>query len=396
MKNKKVLISGASIAGPTLAYWLSNYGFEVIVIEKAPELRLGGQNIDVKGPAKEIAQMMGIEEKIRAANTTEIGTRFVNTANETVAEFPKGESIGLTQDLEILRGDLVKILYEHSKEKVEYRFGDHITGVSQAELAVKVQFASGREESCDILISAEGIGSKTMELAFGTQPNFKYLGLYTAYFTIPKKETDSKWARWCNAPSGIVYLMRPDNHGETRASVTFLAKENEYRGLQMEEQKDVVMKRIKGTGWESDRIIEGIKQSEDFYFERVSQVKASKWSKGRVAIMGDAAWCATPIAGKGTDLAMAGAYILAGEIFKADDIEQAFQAFEDRMRPYVEKSQQLPPGIPWMVYPTTKFGIYALNTLVATVGSKPIKWLIGKLSSGKKTPKKEIVLPKYR
>ncbi|TDQ11820.1 FAD-dependent monooxygenase [Pedobacter metabolipauper] len=396
MKNKKILISGASIAGPTLAYWLSHYGFDVIVTEKARELRLGGQNIDVKGPAREIAQMMGIEEKIRAANTTEIGTRFVDTANKIVAEFPKGESIGLTQELEILRGDLVKILYECSKEKVEYRFGDQITSVSQTDIAVNVSFASGKEESFDILISAEGIGSKTMELVFGSQPDFKYLGLYTAYLTIPKEPSDSKWARWCNALSGIIYLMRPDNHGETRASVTFLATEDEYKGLSMEEQKDALIQRIKGTGWESDRITEGIKRSKDFYFERVSQVKASSWSRGRVAITGDAAWCATPIAGKGTDLAMAGAYILAGELSRADTIEQAFRAYEDKMRPYVEKSQQLPPGIPWVVYPRTKFGIFILNRLVAAVGSKPVKWLVGKLSSGKKVPGKEIVLPDYK
>lgn len=395
MKNKKILISGASIAGPTLAYWLSHYGFEVTVIEKAPELRLGGQNIDVKGPAKEIAQIMGIEEEIRARNTTEIGTRFVDSKNKTVAEFPTGESIGLTQELEILRGDLVKILYEHSKEKAEYRFGDHITSIDQNDEMVKIGFASGKEASFDILISAEGIGSKTRELAFGRQPDFKYLGLHSAYLTIPKQPSDSKWARWCNAETGIVYLMRPDNYGETRASVTFLAEEDAYKGLSPEAQKQALILRIKGSGFESERIIEGIQQSKDLYFDRVSQVKASKWSIGRVVITGDAAWCATPIAGKGTDLAMAGAYILAGELFKADNIEQGFSAYENRMRPYVEKCQKLPPGIPWVVYPTTKFGVFMLNRLVAAVGSKPVKWLIAKLSGNKKADQKEIILPIY-
>jgi len=395
MRNKKILISGASIAGPTLAYWLAEYGFEVTVIEKAPELRLGGQNIDVKGPAKEIAGMMGIEDKIRDRNTTEIGTRFVNVENQVVAEFSTGESIGLTQELEILRGDLVKILYEQSKDKVEYRFGDHVTSIKQTENSVEIGFRSGKQESFDILISAEGIGSKTAELAFGGQPDLKYLGLHSAYLTIPKRSTDSKWARWCNAPTGIVYLIRPDNYGEARASVTFLARENEYRGLSIEQQKQVLIKRIEGTGWESDRIIEGIKQAKDLYFDRVSQVNASSWSIGRVVVTGDAAWCATPIAGKGTDLSMAGAYILAGELYKAEDIGQAFSAYESIMRPYVEKCQQLPPGIPWAVYPTSKFGVFLLNKLVATVGSKPVKWLIGKLSGRKKEPRKEIVLPAY-
>ncbi|MHA4894661.1 FAD-dependent monooxygenase [Pedobacter sp. PWIIR3] len=395
MKNKKILISGASIAGPTLAYWLIKYGFAVTVVEKAPALRLGGQNIDVKGPAREIAVMMGIEEEIRQKNTTEIGTRFVDTANKTIAEFRTGESIGLTQELEILRGDLVKILYEHSKDDVDYRFGDHITSISQRDDSVSIGFASGKEEAFDILISAEGIGSKTAELAFGGQPEFKYLGLHSAYLTIPKTDTDSKWARWCNAATGIVYLMRPDNYGETRASVTFLAREGAYKGLSPEAQKEALIARIKGTGFESDRIIKGIKQTDDLYFDRVSQVKAAKWSIGNVAITGDAAWCATPIAGKGTDLAMAGAYILAGELFKAETVKQAFQAYEIKMRPYVEKCQKLPPGIPWAVYPTTKFGLFILKQLVATVGSKPVKWLIGKLSGGNKTPEKEIQLPNY-
>lgn len=395
MKNKKILITGASIAGPTLAYWLAEYGFNVTVLEKAPELRLGGQNIDVKGPAKEIAAMMGIEDQIREKNTTEIGTRFVDTHNQVVAEFSTGDSFGLTQELEILRGDLVKILYEATKEKVEYRFGDHITAIKQTEKSVEIEFSSGKHESFDLLVAAEGIGSKTAALAFGGQPDFKYLGLHSAYLTIPKKPTDTRWARWCNAPTGIVYLLRPDNYGETRASVTFLSKENEYKGLSVEQQKEALIKRIIGTGWESDRIIEGIKQTNDLYFDRVSQVKASTWSKGRVVVTGDAAWCATPIAGKGTDLAMTGAYILACELYKADDIDQAFTTYENIMRPYVEKCQKLPPGIPWAVYPTTKIGLFILNKLVTAVGSKPVKWLIGKLSNKKKEPKKEIALPDY-
>lgn len=395
MDNQKILVSGASIAGPTLAFWLNRYGFKVTVVERAPELRLGGQNIDVKGPAREIARKMGIEEIIRERNTTEIGLRFVNTSNETVAEFPKESPLSMTQDLEILRGDLVQILYDHTKDDVEYRFNEHIASLSQTEAGVNVTFASGAEESFDLVISAEGIGSSTRKLAFSQQPAFKYLGLYTAYLTVAKAPTDSKWARWCNTEGGIVFLIRPDNYDGTRASITFTAREDEYKGMSPEEQKTALINRIKGSGWESERLIGEIKKTNDLYFDKISQVKAPTYSEDRVAVVGDAAYCATPIAGKGTDLAMSGAYILAGELSIAKTYREAFEAYEKRMRPYVEKCQKLPPGIPDLVYPQSKLGVAILNKIVSIAGSKPAKWVMGLFGSSEKSPKQEIVLPDY-
>ncbi|RYY37921.1 MAG: FAD-binding monooxygenase [Sphingobacteriaceae bacterium] len=395
MKEKKILVTGASISGPTLAYWLNRYGFKVTVAERAAELRLGGQNIDVKGPAAEIARKMDIEGAIREKNTTEVGLRFVNIKNKTVAEFPVDSSLSMTQDLEILRGDLVRILYDETKNNVEYRFNEHVTELVQTDANVTVTFSGGNMESFDLVIAAEGIGSQTRKLALGSSPNFKYLGLYTAYLTIARASTDSRWARWCNAEHGIVFMLRPDNYGETRASITFTAKEDEYKGLSLEEQKAALVDRIKGSGWESERLIKEIDKSNDLYFDRLSQVKAPKWSEGRVAIVGDAAYCATPIAGKGTDLAMSGAYILAGELYKADNYTEAFDAYEQKMRPYVKKCQHLPPGIPVLVYPKTKFGVSVFNTLVSAVGSKPVKWLLGLFGKGKQAPEQEIYLPDY-
>ncbi|MBE9662954.1 FAD-dependent monooxygenase [Mucilaginibacter myungsuensis] len=395
MKDKKILVTGASIAGPTLAYWLNRYGFNVTVAERAPELRLGGQNIDVKGPAAEIARKMGIEEAIRAQNTTEVGLRFVNTRNKTVAEFPVESSLSMTQELEILRGDLVRILYDLTKVDVEYRFGEHITQLEQTNANVNVTFSSSRSELFDLVIAAEGIGSKTRELAFAKRPEFKFLGLYTAYLTITRSATDSSWARWCNAENGIVFLLRPDNHGETRASITFTATEDEYKGLSLEEQRSALIGRIRGSGWESERLIMEINKTSDLYFDRISQVKAPEWSEGRVAIVGDAAYCATPIAGKGTDLAMTGAYILAGELYTASTYQKAFEVYEQKMRPYVEKCQQLPPGIPGLVYPRTKIGVGLLNTVVSAFGSRPAKWVFSFFGKDKKAPKQEITLPDY-
>ena len=395
MKEKKILVTGASIAGPTLAYWLNRYGYKVTVAERAPELRLGGQNIDVKGPAQEIARMMEIEDIIRKKNTTEAGLRWVNTENKTVAEFPKESSLSMTQELEILRGDLVQILYDHTKNNVEYRFNEYINALAQTENSVEVTFSGGKTESFDLVLAAEGIGSNTRKLAFPEQPVFKYLGLYTAYLTIAKAPTDSSWARWCNAKGGIVYLIRPDNYGGTRASITFTAEENQYKGLSIEEQKLALIERIQGSGWESDRLVSEIKKTKDLYFDKISQIKVPKWSEGRIAILGDAAYCATPIAGKGTDMAMAGAYILAGELAKAKTYREGFDAYESKMRPYAEKCQKLPPGIPGLVYPQSNFGVGVLNGLVSLIGSKPAKWIIGLFGSHKKEAKQELTLTDY-
>ena len=398
MKDKKILVTGASIAGPTLAYWLNRYGFKVTIAEKAAELRLGGQNIDVKGPAREIACKMGIEEIIRAKNTTESGLRWVNTENKTVAEFPKESALSMTQELEILRGDLVQILYDHTKNDVDYRFNRYITKLTQTEAYVNVTFSSGETETFDLVIAAEGIGSHTRKLAFSNQPEFNYLGLYTAYITIAKASTDSSWARWCNSENGIVFLIRPDNYGTTRASITFTAKEDQYKAQSFEEQKTTLIKRIKGSGWESERLIKEIGKTKDLYFDRISQVKMQKWCEGRVAIVGDAAYCATPIAGKGTDLAMSGAYILAGELSIANTYQEAFEAYDVKMRPYVEQCQKLPPGIPKLVYPQSKIGVGILNGLVSLIGSKPVKsflGLLGLFGKEQKAPKQEIALLNY-
>ncbi|MEJ7558543.1 MAG: FAD-dependent monooxygenase [Pedobacter sp.] len=395
MKDKQILVTGASIAGPTLAYWLNRYGFNVTVVERSPELRLGGQNIDVKGPAQEIAHKMKIENLISEKNTSEIGLRWVNIKNEILAEFPKESALSMTQELEILRGDLVQILYDHTKGDVEYRFNEYVTSLTQTEANVSVTFSSGKTEQFDLVIAAEGIGSHTRQLAFGNQPVFKYLGLYTAYLTIPKASTDSNWARWCNAENGIVFLIRPDNYGGTRASITFTAKEDEFKDLTIEEQRLALADRLKGSGWESDRLIRELEKATDLYFDRVSQVKIEKWSEGRVAIVGDAAYCATPIAGKGTDLAMSGAYILAGELSVANSHQEAFNAYENKMRSYVEKCQKLPPGIPKLVYPQSKLGVGVLNGLVFIAGSKPAQWILKIFSSKKKVLNKEIILPDY-
>lgn len=396
--SKKVLITGASIAGPTLAFWLAKYGFNVTVVERSGSLRLGGQNIDVNGPARQIVQKMGIEAAIRAANTGEVGLQFIGRDNQVTAAFPKEGAVSGTQELEILRGDLVSILYDCTKQNVAYRFGDSVTALEQQPNQVNVTFSSGKTETFQFVIAADGVRSSTRRLVFGEEPVFDYLGLYTAYLTIPRQPTDTNWWRWYTAIDRRILMLRPDNQGTMRASVAFLESDEVYEKRSLTEQKSVLKSKLAGAGWEADRIINALDDTQDVYFDKIGQIKAPRWSVGRVAMIGDAAYCPSLLTGKGTTLAMVGAYLLAGELASHERYQDAFAAYEKRMRPYVKAVQQLPPGVPWLVYPKTKLGVSVLNTVAGVFASKPIQKLVGLFSTTKPEDESKeagIVLPDY-
>jgi 2-polyprenyl-6-methoxyphenol hydroxylase-like FAD-dependent oxidoreductase len=394
-RNKRILISGASIAGPTLAYWLHHFGFEVTVVERAPSLRTGGQNIDIKGSAQKIAAMMGIEALISDANTGEVGIKFVNEKNQVKAALAKEG--GFTAELEILRGDLSKILYEHTCKNATYIFGDFITALDQDKEKVNVTFDSGKVEVFDLVIAADGIRSRTRNLMFGNEPKLEFIGLYTAYLTVPKSDTDNEWARWCNGVNSKVIFIRPDNVGTTRVSFSFLSDDLGYEKLSVKEQKELLKAKFSTMGWEAPRILRALDEIDDLYFDGISQVKAPRWTNGRFAMIGDAAYCPTPVTGMGTGLAMIGAYVLAGELGRNDNYEKAFKAYEDLLRPIVEKIQDLPPGVPWMAHPKTRTGIALLNFALGVYGSKPVN-ILKKLFGGKPKDKYDdgIVLPDYK
>lgn len=396
MNPKKVLISGASIAGPTLAFWLDRYGFQTTIVERAESLRLGGQNVDIKGAAQRIAQLMGIEDEIRAADTGELGVLFVNSDNVAQASLPKGESNLGTSELEILRGDLVKILYKHTKDKVEYLFGNQITALEEHDSGVKVTFQHGESRDFDLVICADGIRSRTRNLIFGDEPIVRPVGLYVSYFTIPRADSDSRWARWYNATDSRVIVMRPDNEGTTRASFSFLSEPKDYEKLSLAEQKEILVQKFSDAGWEAKRVLAAMESNTDMYFDAISQVIAPRWSKGRCAMVGDAAFCPSPLTGMGVSLSVLGAYLLAGELSKHADHQKAFDSYDQLFRPYVNKIQKLPPGVPKLAHPKTKFGIFVLNTILNVISSKAIQ-KIGTLFSSKEksSTDDDFELPKY-
>ncbi|CAI9120380.1 FAD-dependent monooxygenase [Brytella acorum] len=336
---KKILICGAGIAGPVCAYWLHQYGYDVVIAEKARTLRDGGQNIDVKGAGQQVIKMMGLAERIEAKNTREQGQKYVDATGKLVAVFPKGAFATLTSDFEILRGDFAHVLFEATAEICDYRFETFVTHLDQRDDGIAATFNDGSVEEFELVICAEGIGSSTREMILPEQTSFRYLGAYMSFFKIRKRPEDGLWAHTVNGIDGTFITLRPGNDMETTVLITFPRKKPDLAWDDRASMKKLLLDALKGRGTIADRISAELDTVRDFYCGPMSQVRASRWSKGRFVMVGDAACCPTPFTGEGTALALVGAYVLAGEIKRCADPADAFEAYVKRVRPYAEASQ---------------------------------------------------------
>lgn len=388
------MISGASIAGPALALELARYGFRPVIVERARALRLGGQNIDVHGAGREVARRLGIEDAIRAATTGEQGLRFVDERDATKAEFPADseDDRAFTKELEILRGDLAQILYDRTRETTEYLFGDQITGLRDHGDRVTVSFEHGAERDFDLVVAADGVRSRTRSLIIGDEARIRSLNLYSCWFTIPRAASDTAWARWYHAPRGRSMLLRPDNVGTTRVSMWFVSTSSGYERLSADEQKALFARTFADAGWEAPRVLEAMAGADDVYFDLISQVMAPRWSRGRSAIVGDAAYCPSPVSGMGANLALVGAYVLAGELSRRSNHREAFAAYEALMRPFVDQVQKLPPGVPRIAHPQTRLGISILHGVLRVASSPLVRRYLALFGS---SAAEKIELPDY-
>lgn len=366
--NHTILIAGAGIAGPALAHWLTQHGMTPTVVERAPQLRQGGQTVDLRGAGLEVARRMGVESAARAAATEEEGVRFVDSNDRTKAALSvhSFDGQGPVSELEILRAELGALLYHHTRNDTEYIFGDSITALDDDGEQVQVTFGHGAGRSFDLVVAADGLRSHTRDLVFGDAARIKPLGLCTAYFTIPRQPADGGWARWHSAPGGRSVLLRPDNLGTTRVGLSFASRVGGYERLDPEEQKALLRRLFADLGWETPRILAEMENTPDFFFDASAQVHMPRWSRGRVAVVGDAGYCPSPISGTGTSLSLVGAYVLAGELARHNDPRDAFTAYETTLRQYVERAQHLPPGVPRLTMPRSKTGIRTFNTILRT------------------------------
>ncbi|KAB8293798.1 hypothetical protein EYC80_009281 [Monilinia laxa] len=383
-----ILISGASIAGPALAYWLHRASIRTTIIERSPSLRSAGQGIDIRGAARAVISRMGLEERIRSKVTHEIGLQFVDQNGEARASFPMEENgHSFTSDIEILRGDLAEILYESTRETTEYIWDDYVTGLEETDEGVRATFAKGESRTFDLVVGADGMRSKTRRLAIPL-PNdgLKSLYQYTSYFTIPKAAHDGEWGKWYNASRGRLILMRPDNIHNSTTTRVYLSitdpnktcKLVQYLEMTPEEQRKAWRTEMGDMGWEITRILEGMDEAPDYYMQEIAQVNPPQFFKGRIALVGDAGYCPSPISGMGTSSAILGAYYLAGELGACKgDWEEGLKNYEGRMRPVVERVQKLPPGAPGILNPQTEWGIRVLYGILGFVSWTRVATLLG-------------------
>ena len=376
-----ILVSGASIAGPTAAYWLARAGHRVTVVERAESLRTAGQNVDVRGSGREVLRRMGIEDQVASETTGEVGIRFVDE-RRVLAEFPAGtgDNAGATAEIEILRGALARILVDSAPGTVTYEFGDQVDRLDQDADGATVTMASGVSRRFDVVIIAEGARSRTRARIFD-EVDLRELGLYTAFGTIPRDTTDDRWWNWYNTTGGRSITVRPDNIGSTRVALSFLSKDPRLQEMDAEQQRAAVVATYADVAWQAPRIRAGIGTTDELYLDYLTQIRAPHLTHGRVILCGDAAWCATPVSGVGTTLALTGGYVLAGELATARSFAAAVAGYERRMRPLVDRAQKLPPGTPRLAHPRTRAGLAVMRTLLRAAGSRPVRSLADRFSS---------------
>jgi 2-polyprenyl-6-methoxyphenol hydroxylase-like FAD-dependent oxidoreductase len=339
MTNRTVLVSGAGVAGGTLAYWLRRHGFVPTVVERAPGLRDGGYKIDVRGAALRVVEQMGLLTDIRARATGVRAGSVVDAAGRRVASMD-GDTFGGREhgDAEIPRGDLLRLLVEAAPD-VEYLWDDAVADLTQSADGVDVTFASGATRTFDLVIGADGLRSATRRAVFG-DGGVRDLGYRVSIFSVPDQLGLDREELTYVSP-GRTVLMYSTAH-DAGAKAMFLFKDD---GPVPADGRAYLAEKYDGEGWAVPTLLAGMADAPDFYLDTISQVHLDRWSAGRVALVGDAAHCASVASGQGTSLALVGAYVLAGELAAAGgDHVAGFANYEAALRDFVAANQELGPA----------------------------------------------------
>jgi 2-polyprenyl-6-methoxyphenol hydroxylase-like FAD-dependent oxidoreductase len=374
MRNHEVLISGAGLAGPALAYWLSRYGFRPTVVERSPALRDGGYKVDVRGAATEVLKRMGVYEASRDADTGMRHITYVRRDGRPIAVIDANVLMGRRgDDIEIMRTDLTRILYDATAADVEYVFGDAIAEIVPGPDGVDVTFERAAPRRFGLVVGADGLHSATRRLAMGEVP-LSHLGAYISIFTVPNHLRLDREEVMYFEPGRLVFAYSAGPSSAARAGFTFASPELAYDRRDVAAQTGLVKEAFAGLGWEVPRLLESIDAAGDFYLDSLSQVDLPRWSAGRVALIGDAAHCPSPASGQGTSLALVGAYVLAGELAAAQgDHAVAFDAYETATRPYVAKNLTLGRKMAGDMVPGARWKIALRNYGMRTLKYHPRK-----------------------
>ena len=347
---RTVLISGASIAGPVLAYWLNHYGFDVTVVERAAAIRSGGYPIDIRGTALDVVERMGLLTAVQAAHIASRTLTFVDAKSTSIGAIaPTDLAANEERDVELPRGALTAMFYDlthrnrNSNGAVRYRFNDSIASLKDDGSRVEVGFRSGERGRYDLVIGADGLHSNTRSIAFGPEEPFRRdLGYSFNLVPLPNDLGLSHGAVIYSEPGRTALILAVRDSPELFGMLAFATeKPDSGARLSAEEQIERTARVFADGGWQVPRLVEAMRRADDLYFDSVSQIRMPRWSKGRVGLVGDSAFAPSFLSGQGTSLAIVGAYVLAGELASHTDPADALASYERIVRPFVEANQDL-------------------------------------------------------
>ncbi|TFV56614.1 oxidoreductase [Mycobacterium sp. PS03-16] len=371
MTTRTALISGASIAGPVLAFWLAEAGWEVTVVERAERLRMGGYPIDVRGTAVDVIRRMGRYDEVEAQRYRHVPVNLLAPDGRRLCTLDYGNVLGSSSsaDVELTRGALSDIVHRACTDRVAYVFGDSITSLTDTGTGVDVTFGRRRPQRFDVVVGADGIHSTVRALAFGEAGRYvRHLGPYVAVWDLPADMFDPGTGVMYSHPGRTVLVERPYDGGAARAFLTFLhpapgAVDRHDTGQIL----DTMHAAFADDRWCTTEVIDTLPDADDVYFDTVSQVRMDRWSSGRVALVGDAAYAPAFLSGQGTSIAIAGAYVLASELVARDDPERACRGYEHRLRGYVQRNQRLALRTDGTVLARTRGRLWLRNAKLCAV-----------------------------
>jgi 2-polyprenyl-6-methoxyphenol hydroxylase-like FAD-dependent oxidoreductase len=335
-----ILINGGGIAGPSLAFWLTRQGHAMTITEQARELRTGGQFVDFRGPSLVVLEKMGLLAQVRAGATQMGPMILVDERGKEIGRLPAEVISG---EVEIAWGDFARILYEAVREDVTYRFGVRVTALHDDGERVEVTFSDASKRSYDLVIGADGLHSGVRGLIFGPEEQYvAQLGQCFGFFDMENRLRLDHCGMACGVGGRTAVLQGIEPDKPARASLYLTDPRLDFDYRDGEGNKRLFAERFAAMGWQVSNLLEGLAEAPQVYFDTIAQVHLDSYSRGRICLIGDAAWCASPRSGMGTSLAVVGAYVLAHELAAAgDDHEAAFATYQRLLAPYVARCQRL-------------------------------------------------------
>jgi 2-polyprenyl-6-methoxyphenol hydroxylase-like FAD-dependent oxidoreductase len=365
MAKLEVLISGAGIAGCTLAYWLTRNGHSVTLVERSGSLRSSGSPVDVRGPAVDVAERMNIATHLRAASIHLKGMTLLDSGGRRVArvDIAALRSSIVPKDMEIARGDLARILHEASAHDADYIFADCIRTLTQDEMGVDVTFEHSRPRRFDLVIGADGLHSIVRRLAFGADSQFvQHAGLYAATISLPESSDGEREMFMLNTP-GKLAALHPCAGSPLAYFVFWHPQIPEFDYTDLDQHKCILERTFAGIGWRVPEFLDAVRVARDMYFDSVARVDVANWARGRIALLGDASSCVS-LFGDGSTLAIAGAYELAKALTENPaDPQSAFSRYQAVHAKLVASKQKNLISTASRIVPKTATGIWLSTRL---------------------------------